>query len=86
MRTYYFIGDKINGIDLTSKLEDISRQRQIDKFGKVCTIPNQNAIEGTNENRVYFIKDFKIRYCDKNSRCGVFVRLIGKEVKLLDNE
>lgn len=86
MRIYYFIGDKTNGIDLTSKLEDISRQRQIDEFGKVCIIPNQNVIEGTNENRVYFLKYFKIRYCDKNSRYGVFVRLIGKKVKLLNNE
>lgn len=81
MRTYYFIGNKTNGVDLTSKLEDISRQGQIDKFGKVCTIPNQN-IEGTNENRVYFLKHYKIRYCDKYSRCGVFVRLTGKKVKL----
>lgn len=83
MRTYYFIGDKTNGVDLTSKLEDISRQRQIDKFGKVCLIiPNQDVVEGTNENRVYFLKEFKIRYCDKNSRRGVFVRLTGKKVKL----
>ena len=82
MRTYYFIGDKTNGVDLTTKLEDISRQRQIDEFGKVCIIPNQNVIEGTNENRVYFLKEFKIRYCDKNSRYGVFVRLTGKKVKL----
>ena len=86
MRTYYFIGDKTNGVDLPSKLEDISRQRQIDKFGKVCIIPQQNVIEGTNENRVYFLKEFKICYCDKNSRYGVFIRLIGKKVKLLDNE
>lgn len=83
MRTYYFIGDKTNGVDLTTKLEDISRQRQIDEFGKVCLIiSNQGVIEGTNENRVYFLKEFKIRYCDKNSRCGIFVRLIGKKVKL----
>lgn len=86
MRTYYFVGDKINGVDLTSKLEDISRQRQIDEFGKACLSPNQNAIEGTNENRVYFLEYFKIHYCDKNSLYGVFIRLKGKKVKLSDYE
>lgn len=109
MRIYYFIGNKVKGIDLTNVLEDISINMQKEKaLGQVgfklhmfkntslqecidyankyggykCTIvrPNQKAIEGEHEDRLYYLHKYIIKWCKKRSLKALLIRLVGVDI------
>ena len=109
MRIYYFIGNKVKGIDLTSELEDISINNQKEKAlqqvglkvhmfknkslqeiidyvniaGYPCTMvqPNQKAIEGEHEDRLYYLHKYVINWCKKRSLKALLIRLVGFNIE-----
>jgi hypothetical protein len=111
MRIYYFNGNKVKGIDLTSELEDISINMQKERVlrqvgfklhmfkndslqecidfanmhGYTCTMvqPNQKAIEGEHEDRLYYLHNYVIKWCKKRSLKALLIRLIGVNIEKL---
>lgn len=109
MRVYYFNGNKVRGIDLTSELEDISiimqKQRALLKVGALLRIakcmslqdcvdwaneeghklqsihPNQKAIEGKHEDRLYYLHKYVIKRCKKRSLKALIIRLVGVNIE-----
>lgn len=111
MRIYYFNGNKVKGIDLTSELEDISIDHQkkkiLLKIGFAHNVfkykslhdcidlakgwgfkftpikPNQKAIEGEHEDRLYYLHNYVIKWCKKWSLKALLIRLIGVNIEKL---
>lgn len=89
MRVYYFNGNKVKGIDLTSKLEDISINHQKDELGVytadqrslLIKTPNPKAIEGEHEDKMYYLHNYVIKWCKKRSLKALLIRLIGVNIE-----
>ena len=89
MRVYYFNGNKVKGIDLTSELEDISIKHQknelgiytVEKRSILIVTPNPKAIEGEHEDRLYYLHKYVIRWCKKRSLKALLIRLIGVNIE-----
>ena len=89
MRVYYFNGNKVKGIDLTSDLEDISISHQTANNGMTVlemrasgkyVIPNQKAIEGEHEDRLYYLHNYIIKWCKKRSLKALLIKLVGVDI------
>lgn len=88
MRVYYFNGNKTKGIDLTSELEDISIKHQKAALGisnaelRIVHLvsPNQKAIEGEHEDRLYYLRKYVIKWCKKRSLKALLIRLVGVDI------
>lgn len=53
--------------------------------GYTCTMvqPNQNAIEGEHEDRLYYLHKYVIKWCKKRSLKALVIRLIGVNIEKL---
>lgn len=88
MKIYYFIGNK-KGIGLTNELEDISIRHQKAAFGisnaelrlLPLVSPNQKAIEGEHEDRLYYLHHYVIKWCKKRSMKALLIRLVGVNIE-----
>lgn len=88
MKIYYFNGNKTRGIDLTNILEDISIRHQKKALGISNTelrivplvSPNQKAIEGEHEDRLYYLHKYVIKWCKKRSLKALLIRLVGIDI------
>lgn len=50
--------------------------------GYICMMvhPNQNAIEGEHENRLYYLHKYVIKWCKKRSLKALLIRLVGVDI------
>lgn len=91
MRIYYFNGNKVKGIDLTSELEYISIKHQKAALGisnaELRIVPlvstNPNAIEGEHEDRLYYLHKYVIKWCKKRSLKAFLIRIVGVNIEKL---
>lgn len=53
--------------------------------GYTCTMvqPNQKAIEGEHEDRLYYLHEYVIKWCKKRSLKALLIRLIGVNIEKL---
>lgn len=51
--------------------------------GYKCTMvqPNQKAIEGEHEDRLYYLHKYVIKWCKKRSMKALFIRLVGINIE-----
>ena len=53
--------------------------------GYICTMiqPNQKAIEGEHEDRLYYLHKYVIKWCRKRSLKALLIRLVGVNIEKL---
>ena len=53
--------------------------------GYTCLMvqPNQNAIEGEHEERLYYLHKYVIKWCKKRSLKALLIRLVGVDIEKL---